>query len=227
MKYHIFFVAGSLITSANAKYQHDTRALGSCTCLASLASNPLFLRSVSIVTNMVDLESFLNQKRALDINQGQEKRDNVAILLDSSPKDVPVKTYASLDSDDPSISAEERLLRLASAFYHTGIDKGNWVRKWASAHAVLLAKQPMVARAIIAYAFDARYGSIPSPAEVQWIRNFDTCYRKLNDLPAEFHDDLNYLSTRGPGYGKILSSFRESMRFSERMKSDVGWKTYT
>lgn len=136
------------------------------------------------------------------------------------------RIYSKLDSNELSITPEDRLLRVAAILYFDGVDQDNWARWWATNINWRTNFGKTLSRAFFDFAYEARYGSKPSSLHNQLLRDFDKAYRKLHGLPAMTYDALIFAVTRGPSFAEVLSSYSESLSRSNRMKIDVGWKPY-
>lgn len=147
-----------------------------------------------------------------------QKRDDVAFLIKETEEEERERIYAKLDADDLAISPEDRLYRVACAYMFTGVDKGEWARKWASRFYVS-STFDRTSRAFVNFAYQARYGNTNSGPVNRWIKQFDVAYRDFYKLPAEFHEDLFHVATRGPEYSAVISSYLSSSLLSLRMKT--------
>lgn len=104
-----------------------------------------------------------------DFAQGSRGRQNFGI------------EYAKLDPFDLSIDAEERFLRVASAYRFADSESNDWISKW-----IMERKPPLFnsigkvfAQEIFDFAYEARFGLEQSPAMVtQLIKQFDAAFKQ-------------------------------------------------
>lgn len=93
--------------------------------------------------------------------------------------------YAKLDPLDLSITAEERFLRVASAYRFGGSDSQDWFYKW-----IVKNRPPPIndfgedlAQNLFDIAYEFRFGTTqPSAPSSDWVERFDAAYKRDHNL---------------------------------------------